>query len=315
MASSTKKRAVCTVIIIVVLALVLIPGSRELLFEKNFFSTVDAQATEYVNEGLVRASAAFVLARTFNAIVSVFQESELQLEPGGVGVSLALGHALDPVNDLVERFSWVMLASLTSLGIQKVLIEITPFVSVQIVLVLALLSLLFGLWLPSTIRYDFPHLGRILLFTALLLRFAVPAMSYLNQHVYVTFLEHRHDQSVEVLGETLTKLESQKFNGSVDAPDENQESTDPAEDGSWWGRQKNKAGDIFEQGKNILDVKAKIEAIKKAALELVDRLVDLIVVFVLSTIALPLLFLWGILKLGRLVVGKGNNGFLPKLKE
>jgi len=85
------------------------------------------------------------LARGFNAVVSVFQESEVQLEPAGVGVSLALGQALDPINDLVERFSWVMLASLTSLGIQKFLIEITPFLSIQILLLLALCALLAGL--------------------------------------------------------------------------------------------------------------------------------------------------------------------------
>ena len=312
---SHQKRAVWTLIILVVLTLIFIPASRNLLFEKSVFSFVDKKATEYVDDGLVRATAAFVMARSFNAIVSVFQESELQLEPGGVGVSLALGQALDPVNDLVERFSWVMLASLTSLGIQKVLIEITPFVSVQIVLVLALLALLIGVWMPSTIRYDFSQLGRVLLLCAILLRFAVPAMSYLNQQVYVAFLENRHDQSVEVLGETVKKLEAEEFNESVATPLENQGGNQPTKENGWLDRQKNVIGGFFDQGKKILDVKVKIEAIKKAALELVDRLVDLIVVFVLSTIALPLLFLWGILKLGRLVIGQGFSGMLPKLRE
>jgi hypothetical protein len=53
------------------------------------------------------------------------------------------------------------------------------------------------------------------------------------------------------------------------------------------------------------DVKEKLEAIKKAALEMIDRIVDLIVVFVLSTIVLPLLFLWGVVKLGRVIFSQG----------
>ncbi|MBW2512539.1 MAG: hypothetical protein JRE01_11000, partial [Deltaproteobacteria bacterium] len=104
---------------IALLVLTIIPATRTPLFERHFFQTVDTRASAYIDQSLMNAGAAFLLARGFNAVVSVFQESELQLEPAGVGVSLALGQALDPINDLVERFSWVMLASLTSLGIQK----------------------------------------------------------------------------------------------------------------------------------------------------------------------------------------------------
>jgi hypothetical protein len=340
MVSPTKKRVVWTVIIVVLLTITLIPDSRKLLFEKHFFSDIDSIATKYVDASLVRASAAYILARSFNGVVSVVQESELQLEPGGIGVSVALGQALDPVNDLVERFSWVMLASLTSLGIQKVLIEITPFVSVQIVLVLALLSLLFGLWLPSTVRYDFSQLGKVLLFSAVLLRFAVPAMSYMNQQVYVAFLEDRHNQSIGQLEKTDANLGSRSFEeprtnqddmGTYVPEEGGKESTEPTSwwenQTNWWVLQINKVlqeinelkqtleTQVIDRAQKIADIEAMIETINKATGELVDRLVDLIVVFVLSTIALPLLFLWGILKLGRLVVGHGINGILPRMKE
>ena len=284
--SLNRKKSIRTVSILVLIVLTLFPVSRTFLFERHLFNIVDSTATEYVDQGLKRAATAFAMARTFNAIVSVFQESELQLEPAGVGVSLALGQALDPVNDLVERFSWVMLASLTSLGIQKVLIQITPLLSVQILL-LALLSFLAGLWLPSIRRADFTQLGRILLFSAILLRFAVPAMAYVNHHVYVAFLEDRHNQSVKVLGQTISELESQRLSGFPES----------AEEERWWKSMSDLPG--------IADVKAKIEAIKKTALEMIDKIIDLIVVFVLSTIALPLLFLWGVIKLGRLIFVQG----------
>lgn len=71
----------------------------------------------------------------------------------------------------------------------------------------------------------------------------------------------------------------------------------PAEEERWWKSMSDLPG--------MSDVKAKIEAIKKTALEMIDKIIDLIVVFVLSTIALPLLFLWGFIKLGRLIFVQG----------
>jgi hypothetical protein len=48
------------------------------------------------------------------------------------GVSgIALAVYLDPVNDLVERFSWVMMAATVSLGIQNVLLDISTWWLIQ----------------------------------------------------------------------------------------------------------------------------------------------------------------------------------------
>ena len=66
---------------------------------------------------------AFGLARALNGAISVIQGTELELHPAGVGVSFAPGQLIDPINDLVERFSWLMLASSTSLGVQKILMS------------------------------------------------------------------------------------------------------------------------------------------------------------------------------------------------
>lgn len=222
-------------------------------------------------------------------------------------MSLALGQALDPINDLVERFSWVMLASLTSLGIQKFLIEISPFVSVQIVLMLALLSFLMGLWLPMVTRDNFKKLGQVLLISAILIRFSVPTMAYLNNQVYVAFLQERYDKSIEVLVQTATELEGQQFNSLNDAPGADQEEARPEETKRWWDSTQEIFSGAVSQGKQMLDIKGKVDSIKKSTLGLIDRVVDLIVVFTLTTIVLPLLFLWGILKLGQLVVGRGIN--------
>ena len=84
----------------------------------------DQVSDDYAEDALKRALATFAVARTLNGVISVAQGTEIALEPGGVGVMLTPGQILDPINDLVERFSSVMLVAASSLGLQIVLLEI-----------------------------------------------------------------------------------------------------------------------------------------------------------------------------------------------
>ena len=69
----------------------------------------------------------FAIARTLDGVISVAQGTEVAVEPGGVGVNFALGQALDPINDLVERFSAAMLVATSSLALQNVLLRISEW--------------------------------------------------------------------------------------------------------------------------------------------------------------------------------------------
>ena len=71
----------------------------------------DATSRDYAQKSLSRALVTYAAARTLNGVVSVAQGTEIALEPGGVGVVLTPGQVLDPINDLVERFSSVMLVA------------------------------------------------------------------------------------------------------------------------------------------------------------------------------------------------------------
>ena len=84
----------------------------------------DSFGERYTEEGLTRSLAAFGIAKGLNGLISVVQGTEIAVEPIGVGVILTPGQILDPVNDLIERFSWVMLISTASLGIQAILLNI-----------------------------------------------------------------------------------------------------------------------------------------------------------------------------------------------
>lgn len=297
--SKNINKITLTVLMAMLLVAALVPGPRHIVFENGIFEGIDKTATGYVDDALQRAGAAYALARTFNAVVSVFEESRMQLEPGGVGVSLALGEALDPVNDLVERFSWVMLASLTSLGIQKVLIEISPWISIQIILSLALVFLIAGLWLKGRFPHYCLRTGKTLVFVVILVRFAVPFTAYLNNQVYVSVLEKRHDDAIGTIETDMIKMKA-----SVPGEFAQPHPLDADRDDSLWFRVKEAMNLTLEQGRQLVDIRAKLEQVKAIAKLMIDRIVDLIVVFVLNTIVLPLVFLWGTVRLGKMFVGR-----------
>ncbi len=85
---------------------------------------IDDAALHEVDAGWKRALATFAVARALNAVISVAQGTELAVQPAGLGVTLAPGQALDPINDLIEQFSTLMLLASVAFGAQRVLIGI-----------------------------------------------------------------------------------------------------------------------------------------------------------------------------------------------
>ena len=75
----------------------------------TWLAPLDKPAMQQVDAGLKRALVSFAAARALNSVISVAQGTEVSVEPLGVGVTLTPGQLLDPVNDLVEQFSNLML--------------------------------------------------------------------------------------------------------------------------------------------------------------------------------------------------------------
>lgn len=67
-----------------------------------------------------RAIAAFAVARTINAVVSVIQETQVGVSLG-INTTIEPGQILDPLNDLIERFSTAALIAGTLLWALKLL--------------------------------------------------------------------------------------------------------------------------------------------------------------------------------------------------
>src|SRR5512139_3807710 len=102
----------------------LVVGLVVTLLAFAYEGTADDYGHHYTQQTLKRALVTFAIARGLNAVISVAQGTEVSIEPAGVGVNFTPGQILDPLNDLIESFSWVMLLAATSLGIQELLLTI-----------------------------------------------------------------------------------------------------------------------------------------------------------------------------------------------
>ncbi|WP_419676079.1 hypothetical protein ACN2CX_04480 [Aliarcobacter butzleri] len=110
--------------------------------------TIDESAKKMVDESFKQAVIVFGSAKALNGVISLAQGTEINLP----FVVVAIGQILDPINDLVEQFSLIMLASLVSLGIQKILLN---FVTNEIFnYILFAFIIIFNIWLFKRFTND-----------------------------------------------------------------------------------------------------------------------------------------------------------------
>jgi hypothetical protein len=261
--------------------LLLLPALA-LILAAAWMAPLDGTASRQVEAGLQRAVASFAAARALNAAISVAQGTEVAIHPAGVGVSLAPGQALDPVNDLVEQFSALMLAASVSFGVQLALIRMGGFWAVSL-----LLSALAVAWVALRWRERAVPVWLSRLFLGLLLvRFAVPLVALGNEAAFRLFLSEDYRA-----GQATIELSSREIAEASEAS--KPPAAGPATGGlgenlqKWW-----------EGASSKIDVSARLEALKQAAGRAVDHIVKLIVVFLLQTAVLPLLLLWALVRMG-----------------
>ena len=79
---------------------------------------IDKQSSGYIENSITETGVIFGTARGIDAVVSVAQGTEIDLP----ALTIAFGEVLDPVNDLIERFSGLMTLALASVILQKILL-------------------------------------------------------------------------------------------------------------------------------------------------------------------------------------------------
>ena len=245
-----------------------------------FLGLFDEFGRHYADEGFKRALVTFGVARGLNAVISVAQGTEVAMEPAGIGLVFAPGQILDPVNDLIERFSWVMLASTTSLGIQGLLLKIFASVGFSLMVAFAVTGTLAMMWrrgpVSSGIRTAIYRVTGLLL----ILRFFIPAMAISGEGLYKLFLEAEYTNSSSQLVETREKIG--QLNQEARAADA--EARDP----SWY----ESLSSNIQSTLDSINIDKHVAALQNAVQNLTEHTVNLIVVFTLQTILFPLMFLW-----------------------
>src|SRR5690554_525035 len=132
---SGKRRALAIVAVLAVVAV-------------SWLGVIDRYSKDYVNSATVQALTAFATARMLNAGISVAKSLEVSIPVVG-GVAIQPFQVLDPINDLVEQYSTIMQVAIASLVTQKILIEIVASELFKILLTLAGLVLIISFFIKG----------------------------------------------------------------------------------------------------------------------------------------------------------------------
>ncbi len=246
---------------------------------------VDDISIKQLDRAFERSITVFAIARGINALISVVQGTEIAATPAGVGVNFAVGQVLDPLNDMVERFSWIMLMSSVSLGVQEVMLHLGQTELVQFLLALGAAAVISMLWFHKL--WHKPSFN--LIFKAFIvvsfLRFAVPLIVLLNAAIFNYALESKYENAKTSL--ELTQKESEILVQEIQKKQEQKRS---------WIESLNISKRLDAFHLQMKDLGTTLYKIFNSA---IDYMLSLITVFVIESILSPLLALWAFMRIFR----------------
>lgn len=277
---------------------------------------INDMADQGIDDGFNRALVSFGIAKGMNMVISLIQSAQFSAKTIVFGMTIAPGELLDPINDLVEQFSTVMLFATVSFGIQKILVAIGGHVLVK-----SLVSALgiTAAWLILK-RRSLPNWLINALILALMVRLAVPAATILSNAAFETFLAPQYQASTEGLRESTVQLEELKSSTQSPAqptaltessPPEaaqtdNAEATQPvaAPKPSWWARTKTIVSSVAPPKPSALinntlgKINAWSQRIEEIGKQTTNYIVSQIIVFMLQTVIFPIGLIWVLYKIG-----------------
>lgn len=228
----------------------------------SLYTQVDESAMQIYEETFNRAVYSFALVKGLNALISVIQSTEINVSLF-VGATVGIGQILDPINDLVERFSVVMLISSVSIGVQHLLLLLGKSVFVKVLLLLSLSITLLGIWMKTvqaSKMFVFSVKLTVLLF---ILRFGAVIFIYATQFIYQDVYSQSYENSNAYIQTYKDDLE------------------------------------VIQGNKD--DMNSLLVALKNKTETFSKKVIELITMFVVTTILFPLMFLWFFIFLVKLI--------------
>jgi hypothetical protein len=241
---------------------------------------VDARGNDWLEATFARTLAALAATRGLDSAISLAQSSEVSFSfgPGG---SLGIGQALDPVNDLVEQYSSLLLTSTMALGIQRLGMQLAQSLG-WMLFVPVLLAFVLAAACGERHRAGLEGWGRKLFGIAVFARLALPAAGWIDAVVAERFLETGYRQASAAVSATAERIEQA---GVQDA------------DRPWYERY-NPLDAVGDRARQLYD----------ALGEVGESIVNLAIYFTISTIVLPLGTLWLLARLtGTLFAGRAGG--------
>ncbi|MBW1731596.1 MAG: hypothetical protein JRH08_15820 [Deltaproteobacteria bacterium] len=245
---------------------------------------LDSTTDTYFREAITKAGIAYATCRIINASISTLKDSSLQLEPAGIGISLAVGQALDPIDDMTERTSDVLVTAITSLGVQKLAYEIGVSLAPSMISIcLFIIAIL--IWFKNDKLISFQRTITKFLILILIARFCLPISSIASKSIYKHYF-------ADQISNTMKELEL----GSAEL-DKLKEFSLPNVDGVL-ETIKNSAS--FLKQKSIEFKNAIVTTVSNMG-NIIDSLIKLtflyVGAFLIQVIILPLLSFWFLLKI------------------
>lgn len=248
----------------------------------SWVAPMDAPAVAQVDAGLKRALVTYASARTLSAALSVIQNSQLDIQPAGIGVTLSLGQVLAPLNEMVKQLADVMLLASVAFGVQKILIAIGGYWAISLVLTAVVLA-----WAFCQYRWgSSPRWLSGALVFVLVLRFAIPLATLGTHLISQHFLANEYKTAQAAIDTTAgeaSKVKSPEPSG--------------VEGKSW-------LPSMPSWVPSVAEIKDRFYKLYQAIERSTEHVIRLMVVFLLETLILPLLLLWAVIRIARLAVGR-----------
>jgi hypothetical protein len=170
------------------------------------FPVIDSKTDQYFYNSIKKAGLAYVTCRGVNSVVSVLKGSDLQIGPGGVGVSISVGEVLDPIDDMTERLSDVLVTAITSLGVQKLIYEISISIALPVLSIILLIITLMLLFDDEKYKKIQNNLVKISLLV-IIFRFFLPVSSMANDFLYNNFFSDQINSANKDLESSIGKVD------------------------------------------------------------------------------------------------------------
>lgn len=265
-------RLFALLLFVLALAAAIYSGLLQQRLVNPLLAPLDDTANSALKQSLVLSSASFATARLIDRGIAFVSEAEV-----GVGVaSVKPGQLLKPLQDMAVRYSDLMVLAMTSIGLQLFLLEFGKLAALPLFgsgIVVCCISLLLG---PASWRRSSTYLLRSFVALLIVIRIGVPLAAFGVAELSDWVLTPQRVAAEAALSGETAALQR------VDQP------LHSADEGSfsWLRQMAAQANDLFAAVKSFSD-------------SMVEKLIQLIVVYSLQTLIFPLLSLYLLWQLGR----------------